>query len=205
PYNERSGALDTPEPLPILIEGREKWEVEAILDHKKWHGKLLYPVKWKDFRDEDSSWEPESKLANVQDALQAYKASHEITTAPRRSARRMRLTAGKAQYSSPTPSSHPLSSRQLEPHANVAHVCILDGYEHLDPLWAVDACDRVGTHIRDVVWREAMKALEEEGDTGGANPLTKSIVVPKGVRMDGSIGVARVATTSDRAAVMRAN
>jgi hypothetical protein len=34
-------------PLPLIIAGQEKWEVEAILDLKLICGKLQYLVHWK--------------------------------------------------------------------------------------------------------------------------------------------------------------
>ncbi|KAI5304491.1 hypothetical protein KEM56_006444 [Ascosphaera pollenicola] len=89
-----------------------------------------------------------------------------------------RLTAGKHPYTSPTPSTHPSSSTcEIEPNANICHVSILDDYEHLDPLWAIDSVDRVGTKIRDIVWNEIVKEREKEEH----DPLLDRLVVPKQV------------------------
>lgn len=101
-----------------------------------------------------------------------------------------RLTAGKDPYTSPTPSSHPSSSttREIEPNANICHVSILDNYEHLDPLWAIDSVDRVGTKIRDIVWHEIQKERQEEDH----DPLLDRLVVPKDVGcLEGEIDIGK--------------
>ena len=43
--------------------------------------------------------------------------------------------------------------RGREPHVRVVHSRIIDEYEHLDVIWAMDAIDKVGREIRDVIWR----------------------------------------------------
>ncbi|KAF2452462.1 Alpha/Beta hydrolase protein [Lineolata rhizophorae] len=45
--------------------------------------------------------------------------------------------------------------RGREPFVDVVHAKIIEGYEHLDVLWAVDAVDKVGREIKEVVWRTA--------------------------------------------------
>ncbi|KAF4553601.1 Hypothetical protein D9617_6g093320 [Elsinoe fawcettii] len=43
--------------------------------------------------------------------------------------------------------------RGREPEVRVVHKKIVEGYEHLDVIWAVDVIEKVGTEIREVVWR----------------------------------------------------
>ncbi|KAJ5765907.1 hypothetical protein N7520_005466 [Penicillium odoratum] len=40
----------------------------------------------------------------------------------------------------------------LEPHVRVVHSKVIDEYEHLDVLWAVDAIEQVGKEVRQVLW-----------------------------------------------------
>lgn len=45
-----------------------------------------------------------------------------------------------------------------EPHVRLVHEKIIEGYEHLDVLWAMDAIDQVGKEVAEVVW----KTISEE-------------------------------------------
>ena len=47
-----------PPPLPVIVNDKEHYKVEAILDSCIFCCKLQYQVKWKGFGYEDSSWEP---------------------------------------------------------------------------------------------------------------------------------------------------
>jgi pimeloyl-ACP methyl ester carboxylesterase len=39
-----------------------------------------------------------------------------------------------------------------EPHARLVHSKIIEEYEHLDVLWAMDAIEQVGQEVRQVIW-----------------------------------------------------
>lgn len=43
--------------------------------------------------------------------------------------------------------------RGREPHVRVVHSKVIDEYEHLDVLWAMDSIEKVGREVRDVLWR----------------------------------------------------
>lgn len=45
--------------------------------------------------------------------------------------------------------------RGREPHVNVVHKKIIEGYEHLDVIWAMDAIEKVGKEVKKVIWRTA--------------------------------------------------
>ncbi|QIW97064.1 hypothetical protein AMS68_002582 [Peltaster fructicola] len=45
--------------------------------------------------------------------------------------------------------------RGREPHVRIVHKKIIEGYEHLDVIWAMDAIEKVGKEIREVIWRTA--------------------------------------------------
>lgn len=40
----------------------------------------------------------------------------------------------------------------LEPHVRVVHSKIIEEYEHLDVIWAMDAIEQVGKEVRQVLW-----------------------------------------------------
>lgn len=40
-----------------------------------------------------------------------------------------------------------------EPHVKVVHKKVIEEYEHLDVIWAMDAVDQVFTEIREVLWK----------------------------------------------------
>ena len=49
-------------PSPIVVNGEEEYEVEAILRHKGKGVWCLYLVMWKRYSITEPSWEPESHL-----------------------------------------------------------------------------------------------------------------------------------------------
>ena len=59
-------------PSPVMVEGHEEYEVEAILRHKAKSARHLYQVLWKGFPFIEVRWEPESHLANAPQVLEEY-------------------------------------------------------------------------------------------------------------------------------------
>jgi len=59
-------------PPPILVDGEEEYEVEAILRHKGRGARRLYQVLWKGYPVTEASWEPESHLRNAFSLLEDY-------------------------------------------------------------------------------------------------------------------------------------
>ena len=59
-------------PPPILVEGEEEYEVEAILRHKGKGTRRRYLVMWKGYPLTEASWEPESHLQNAPQILEDY-------------------------------------------------------------------------------------------------------------------------------------
>ncbi|KAJ4345355.1 uncharacterized protein N0V89_011485 [Didymosphaeria variabile] len=45
--------------------------------------------------------------------------------------------------------------RGREPHVDLVHSKIIEGYEHLDVIWAMDAIEKVGKEVREVIWKTA--------------------------------------------------
>ena len=79
PFKETSfhGTTDT-RPPPDLIEGEQEYEVEALLAHRKFRGRLQYLVKWKGYDNSENTWEPESNLTHMEDLLSEYKERRKL-------------------------------------------------------------------------------------------------------------------------------
>ncbi|KAH8733019.1 Alpha/Beta hydrolase protein [Phaeosphaeriaceae sp. PMI808] len=45
--------------------------------------------------------------------------------------------------------------RGREPFVDVVHSKVIEGYEHLDVIWAMDAIEKVGKEAREVLWKTA--------------------------------------------------
>ena len=45
--------------------------------------------------------------------------------------------------------------RGREPYVDVVHSKVIEGYEHLDVIWAMDAIEKVGKEVRETIWRTA--------------------------------------------------
>jgi pimeloyl-ACP methyl ester carboxylesterase len=43
--------------------------------------------------------------------------------------------------------------RGREPHVKLVHAKVIEEYEHLDVLWAMDSIEKVGKEVREVLWR----------------------------------------------------
>ncbi|KAK7521743.1 Alpha/Beta hydrolase protein [Phyllosticta citriasiana] len=51
--------------------------------------------------------------------------------------------------------------RGREPYVDVVHSKIIEGYEHLDVIWAMDMLDKVGREVKEVIWRTAPSECRE--------------------------------------------
>jgi len=63
-------------PVPVIIEGKEEWEVEHILNKRKVKGKDKYLVRWKGFTAESDTWEGRENLKNVQEAIKEFEKEY---------------------------------------------------------------------------------------------------------------------------------
>jgi len=86
PYHARAGETPPPPPPAVLVGDDEEYEVEAILDERKWHRKTQYLVSWTGYPDWETSWEDESNLANAKAKLQEFKSRRQ-TVVPTRTRR----------------------------------------------------------------------------------------------------------------------
>lgn len=44
-----------------------------------------------------------------------------------------------------------------EPHVRVVHAEVIEEYEHLDVIWAMDSIEKVGKGVRDTIWKTVSK------------------------------------------------
>lgn len=76
------GRHPPPRPPPEIVDGNPEWTVEYIKDSRLFRGKLQYLVKWKDYPQEECTWEPERNLGNAQKAISDFYLKH--PSAPRK-------------------------------------------------------------------------------------------------------------------------
>ena len=88
PYRD-NGLAKPPPPDPVVVDGEEEYEVEAVTDSRiiKLGGrgnrtKLQYYVKWKGYGAGDSSWEDAAALAHAQAKVRAFHKAN--PSAPRK-------------------------------------------------------------------------------------------------------------------------
>ncbi|KAL8723157.1 MAG: hypothetical protein Q9225_000498 [Loekoesia sp. 1 TL-2023] len=58
-------------------------------------------------------------------------------------------------------------ARGREPHVRVVHQKVIEEYEHLDVIWAMDMIEKVGREVKEVIWQTApleARKSEKEGD-----------------------------------------
>ena len=73
-YKECLEGQPTFRPGPVQVtEDREiEFEVESIID-SRWKGcHLEYLVHWKDYSEEDHTWEPKGNLTNASEAIKNF-------------------------------------------------------------------------------------------------------------------------------------
>ena len=63
-------------PQPVVVEGKEEWEVEKILNRRKIRGKDKFLVWWKGFTAEGDTWESRENLQNAGDLLKEFEEEY---------------------------------------------------------------------------------------------------------------------------------
>jgi Chromo (CHRromatin Organisation MOdifier) domain len=75
---------ESPETAPLVREAerllKEEYEVEVIKDKRKRGRKIEYLVKWKDYSNNKSSWEPREHLLHSQKKVQKFEATQRTLT-----------------------------------------------------------------------------------------------------------------------------
>ena len=74
PYKETPiHGTNFPEPPPDLIEGEPEWEVEQIVNTRRYWNQTQFLIKWKGYFDAHNSWEPEKNLNATEIVGEYYK------------------------------------------------------------------------------------------------------------------------------------
>jgi len=71
-YKDQVEGQKKEQPAPVIIEGEEEYEVEKILNKKKFRGKDRYLVWWKGYTVEEDTWEPKENLGNAEDLVKEF-------------------------------------------------------------------------------------------------------------------------------------
>ena len=89
--------------------------------------------------------------------------------------------------------------RGREPYVKIVHRKIIDEYEHLDVIWAMDAIEKVGKEVREVIWRtvDPKTAATCRVPTGCSKPLEEDPDIAEDVPMMHSGGRLRMASISE--------
>ena len=65
-------------PPPVLVDGKQQYEVDRIIGHRSTRQGLRFIVRWLGYGPEEDSIMSETTLANAWEALDAYKALHNL-------------------------------------------------------------------------------------------------------------------------------
>jgi len=83
PYHPDTVGRKPPSRPPPVIKGENPgWEVEYIKDTRLFRNKLQYLIKWKNYPNEESTWEPAEHLKKAAKSIKKFHAKH--PAAPRR-------------------------------------------------------------------------------------------------------------------------
>jgi hypothetical protein len=81
PPDPIEGRRARPPPLPEIVGGEERYEVEEIIDSRMRGRRLQYLVRWKGYGHEENSWISEGDL-DAPDLIMDFHGAH--PTAPKR-------------------------------------------------------------------------------------------------------------------------
>ena len=89
--------------------------------------------------------------------------------------------------------------RGREPHVRIVHKKVIEDYEHLDVIWAMDAIEKCGKEVREVIWRtiDLESAAKCRVPVGCEKPLEEDPDISKDVPMLHSGGRLRMASISE--------
>ena len=76
PYKETTlNGQSYQEPVPDLVNGQPEWEVESILEVRRWRNQLQFLVRWKEFSEAHDSWEP-AKDVHANELVEEFYKRH---------------------------------------------------------------------------------------------------------------------------------
>jgi hypothetical protein len=71
-----------PPPPPVIVDDHQEWEVEEILDSRRYRKQLQYRVKWVGYPDTDKAWYPHTNFENSPDAIQRFHERYPTKPSP---------------------------------------------------------------------------------------------------------------------------
>ena len=78
PDNLIPGRRQTPPPPPELVEGKEEYIVEEVLNSRLFHQKIQYLVKWEGYGVKHNTWEYLDHLNNALDKVAEFYMRHSL-------------------------------------------------------------------------------------------------------------------------------
>jgi hypothetical protein len=59
-------------PPAVVVEGEEEFEVEKIVRARRRKGRLEWEVKWKDYDEDENTWEPWENLKHSKESIDYF-------------------------------------------------------------------------------------------------------------------------------------
>ena len=75
-YKDQIEGQKKEQPAPVIIKGEEEYEVEKILNKKKFREKDRHLVQWKGYTVEEDIWEPRENLGNAEDLVKEFEKEY---------------------------------------------------------------------------------------------------------------------------------
>ena len=63
-------------PQPVVIKGKEEWEVEKIMNKRKVQGRDKYLVRWKGCTAQEDIWESRENLKNAMELVEEFEKNY---------------------------------------------------------------------------------------------------------------------------------
>lgn len=69
---------DVLHPPPVEVDGKDEYEIEKILSHRRMGKGLQFLIRWKGYDASEDSWLSEKNLQNASVLLNRYKSKNKL-------------------------------------------------------------------------------------------------------------------------------